>query len=50
MGAADGRNPLSIVVPCLRVVAASGALTGFAGGLDIKAWLLRHERTVLADG
>jgi methylated-DNA-[protein]-cysteine S-methyltransferase len=50
VGAADGRNPLSIVVPCHRVVAASGALTGFAGGLDIKAWLLHHERTVLARG
>ncbi len=50
VGAANGRNPLSIVVPCHRVVAASGALTGFAGGLDVKAWLLDHERTVLADG
>jgi methylated-DNA-[protein]-cysteine S-methyltransferase len=50
VGAANGRNPLSIVVPCHRVVAASGALTGFAGGLDTKAWLLNHERTVLADG
>lgn len=48
VGAANGRNPLSIVVPCHRVVAASGALTGFAGGLDTKAWLLDHERTVLA--
>ncbi|HYN57665.1 MAG TPA: methylated-DNA--[protein]-cysteine S-methyltransferase [Motilibacterales bacterium] len=50
VGAANGRNPLSIVVPCHRVVAASGALTGFAGGLDIKAWLLDHERAVLAQG
>jgi methylated-DNA-[protein]-cysteine S-methyltransferase len=48
VGAANGRNPLSIVVPCHRVVATSGALTGFAGGLDTKAWLLDHERTVLA--
>jgi len=48
VGAANGRNPLSIVVPCHRVVAATGALTGFAGGLDIKAWLLDHERAVLA--
>ena len=47
VGAANGRNPLSIVVPCHRVVAASGALTGFAGGLDTKAWLLDHERAVL---
>ena len=50
VGAANGRNPLSIVVPCHRVVAASGALTGFAGGLDTKAWLLDHERAVLAGG
>ena len=50
VGAANGRNPLSIVVPCHRVVAASGALTGFAGGLAIKAWLLDHERAVLAQG
>ena len=48
VGAADGRNPLSIVVPCHRVVSSSGGLTGFAGGLDTKAWLLEHERTVLA--
>jgi methylated-DNA-[protein]-cysteine S-methyltransferase len=48
VGAANGRNPLSIVVPCHRVVASSGALTGFAGGLDTKAWLLDHERGVLA--
>ena len=47
VGAANGRNPLSIVVPCHRVVAAGGALTGFAGGLDTKAWLLDHERRVL---
>ena len=49
VGAANGRNPLSIVVPCHRVVAAGGALTGFAGGLDTKAWLLDHERRVLAE-
>jgi methylated-DNA-[protein]-cysteine S-methyltransferase len=49
VGAANGRNPLSIVVPCHRVVAAGGALTGFAGGLDTKAWLLDHERRVLDD-
>jgi methylated-DNA-[protein]-cysteine S-methyltransferase len=50
VGAANGRNPLSIVVPCHRVVAASGALTGFAGGLDTKAWLLDHERGILGGG
>ncbi len=42
--AANGRNPLSIVVPCHRVVGANGSLTGFAGGLDAKAWLLDFER------
>ncbi len=48
VGAANGRNPISIIVPCHRVVASSGALTGFAGGMDLKAWLLDHERRVLA--
>jgi methylated-DNA-[protein]-cysteine S-methyltransferase len=48
VGAANGRNPISIVVPCHRVVGASGALTGFAGGTATKAWLLDHERRVLA--
>jgi methylated-DNA-[protein]-cysteine S-methyltransferase len=47
VGAADGRNPLSIVVPCHRVTGAGGRLTGFAGGLDAKAWLLGHELAVL---
>jgi methylated-DNA-[protein]-cysteine S-methyltransferase len=47
VGAANGRNPLSIVVPCHRVVGASGGLTGFAGGTATKAWLLDHERRVL---
>ena len=40
---AIGRNPLSIVVPCHRVIGADGSLTGFAGGLAAKAWLLNHE-------
>lgn len=43
VGAANGRNPLSIVLPCHRVVGANGKLTGFAGGLDSKRWLLDHE-------
>jgi methylated-DNA-[protein]-cysteine S-methyltransferase len=45
VGAANGRNPLSIVAPCHRVVGASGALTGFAGGLETKAQLLEFERS-----
>ena len=40
VGAADGRNPIAIVVPCHRVIGFSGKLTGFAGGLDAKAYLL----------
>lgn len=43
VGAANGRNPVSIVVPCHRVVGSAGALTGFAGGLDVKAHLLAFE-------
>lgn len=45
VGAANGANPLPIVVPCHRVVGASGALTGFGGGLPTKTWLLAHERS-----
>src|SRR5258705_13178116 len=43
VGAANGRNPISIVAPCHRVVGSTGALTGFAGGLDVKAYLLAFE-------
>lgn len=43
VGLANGRNPLGVVVPCHRVVGAGGTLTGYAGGLSRKAWLLRHE-------
>lgn len=46
VGTAIGRNPLSIVVPCHRVIGATGALTGYAGGLDRKAALLRLERGI----
>lgn len=45
VGAANGRNPLSIVAPCHRVVGSNGALTGFAGGLDAKRLLLDLEST-----
>lgn len=48
VGAANGANPLPIVVPCHRVIGASGTLTGFGGGLPVKQWLLDHERKVLA--
>lgn len=43
VGGAVGRNPISILIPCHRCVDAKGQLTGYAGGLDRKAWLLRHE-------
>ncbi len=48
VGAANGRNPIPIVVPCHRVIGANGHLTGFGGGLDVKAWLLDHELRVRA--
>jgi methylated-DNA-[protein]-cysteine S-methyltransferase len=43
VGAANGRNPLPIIVPCHRVIGADGSLTGFSSGVERKAWLLRHE-------
>lgn len=43
VGQANGRNPVSIVVPCHRVVASGGGLGGYGGGLDRKRWLLAHE-------
>ena len=43
LGAATGRNPIGIVIPCHRLVGASGSLTGYAGGLERKQWLLAHE-------
>jgi methylated-DNA-[protein]-cysteine S-methyltransferase len=43
VGAANGRNPLSIIAPCHRVIGSTGELTGFAGGLDAKSYLLRLE-------
>jgi methylated-DNA-[protein]-cysteine S-methyltransferase len=43
VGAANGKNPIAIVVPCHRVIGASGALTGYGGGLDTKRWLLALE-------
>lgn len=43
VASANGRNPLSIVLPCHRIIGADGSLTGFAAGLEAKAWLLDHE-------
>lgn len=43
VGTANGRNPIAIVVPCHRVIGADGSLTGYAGGLTRKRWLLAHE-------
>ena len=47
VGAANGRNPLAIVVPCHRVIGRDGSLTGYAGGLARKRWLLAHEGALL---
>ncbi len=47
VGAANGRNPLSIVVPCHRVVGSDGSLTGYAGGEPAKKWLLAHEAALV---
>jgi methylated-DNA-[protein]-cysteine S-methyltransferase len=50
VGAANGKNPIPIIVPCHRVVGAHGELTGFGGGLDRKRWLLEHEGALLSLG
>ncbi len=50
VGAANGRNPLPIVLPCHRVIGADGSLTGFGGGLDVKRHLLEHEGALLPLG
>jgi len=47
-GAANGRNPISIVVPCHRAIGKDGALTGYGGGIERKRWLLRHEGAKIA--
>lgn len=46
VGAANGRNPINIIVPCHRVIGADGSLTGYGGGLWRKRWLLAHEGTL----
>jgi methylated-DNA-[protein]-cysteine S-methyltransferase len=43
VGAANGANPVSVIIPCHRVIGANAALTGYGGGLERKRWLLRHE-------
>ena len=48
VGAANGANPVCIVLPCHRVIGSDGSLTGFGGGLPVKQWLLDHEARVLA--
>ncbi len=47
VGLANSKNPVSLVVPCHRVIGANGALTGYAGGLERKQWLLRHEGALI---
>jgi methylated-DNA-[protein]-cysteine S-methyltransferase len=47
VGLANGQNPISIIVPCHRVVGANGSLTGYGGGLEAKRWLLEHESQAL---
>ena len=47
VGLANGSNPISIVVPCHRVIGANGSLTGYGGGLERKRWLLQHEGVAL---
>jgi methylated-DNA-[protein]-cysteine S-methyltransferase len=47
VGAANGANPVAIIVPCHRIIGTNGSLTGYGGGLDRKQWLLRHEGVTL---
>jgi O-6-methylguanine DNA methyltransferase len=44
VGSANGKNPIAIIIPCHRVVASDGNLTGYGGGLLRKEWLIRHEK------
>ncbi|PAF53543.1 cysteine methyltransferase [Helicobacter sp. 13S00482-2] len=47
VGTANSKNPISIIIPCHRVIANDGKLSGYAGGAEIKKWLLEHEKNVL---
>ncbi len=49
VGMANGANPISVVVPCHRVIGADGSLTGYGGGIERKRWLLTHEGTAVRD-
>lgn len=46
VGTANGKNPIAVIIPCHRVIGTDGSLTGYAGGLDKKEWLLRHENSM----
>ena len=50
VGAANGQNPLPVILPCHRVIGADGSLTGFGGGLPLKRFLLQHEGALLPLG
>jgi methylated-DNA-[protein]-cysteine S-methyltransferase len=50
VGLANGRNPISVIVPCHRVIGADGSMTGYGGGLERKEWLLRHEGLPISNG
>lgn len=47
VGQANAHNPINIIIPCHRVLSSNGKLTGYAGGVQAKAWLLKHEQAVL---
>jgi methylated-DNA-[protein]-cysteine S-methyltransferase len=47
VGAANGANPVALIIPCHRVIGSNGSLTGYGGGLDRKRWLLQHEGVVM---
>ena len=47
VGAANGRNPISLAVPCHRVIGANGSMTGYGGGVERKRWLLEFEQATV---
>jgi methylated-DNA-[protein]-cysteine S-methyltransferase len=49
VGLANNRNPIALFIPCHRVIGANGSLTGYGGGLEMKSWLLDHERRVASE-